>query len=300
MRVRHWLVLGLVAVGHAAAQVVPATPPTNPDPVVARVDGTDIRYSNVTDALQSLPEEVRNIPPNVLYPLVIDQMINQRVLAEAARKAGLQNDPAVQRQVREAEDRALQNALVLRELNAQITDAAVRARYDAEIANKPPQEEIRVRHILVATEAEARAIIEELKKGGDFAAIATSRTTDPSGRQNGGDLGFFKKDDMVPEFAEAAFALTTPGQITETPVRSPFGWHVIKLEERRTVPQPSFESVRDELRQQMFEQNVQGVIDRFRAAATVERFNLDGSPLQSDTPATAPATPAAPAARPAR
>ena len=116
------------------------------------------------------------------------------------------------------------------------------------------------------------------RPGADFAEVARRRSSGP-GAQEGGDLGFFKQGDMVPEFATAAFALQA-GQISEAPVRSPFGWHVILVEERRTAPPPAFDDVRDQLRQQMLEEQVNAVVERIRTAAQVERFNLDGSPQQ--------------------
>ena len=138
-------------------------------------------------------------------------------------------------------------ALCSREIGPLVTDEAVRARYERDLAGKPGEPEVHARHILVATEADADAIIAELKKGGDFAAIAKARSTDPGAAQ-GGDLGWFKQGDMLPEFSAVAFALQ-PGQITDNPVHTRYGWHVIKVEERRAAPPPSFEQARDELAQ---------------------------------------------------
>ncbi|WP_431282201.1 peptidylprolyl isomerase [Humitalea sp. 24SJ18S-53] len=289
------LLLAVIA-APALAQPVPATPPIPaapaaaapgaPDPVVARVDGADIRLSEVQEAMAGLPEEYRNAPPAMIFPLMVDQMVAQKAIVAAARAQGLANDPTVQRRMRRAEEVELQQAFIAREVAPLITDEALRARYTAQTATRGGEEEVRARHILVPTEAEARTILAEARRPGvDFADLARRRGTGP-GTQSGGDLGFFKRDDMVPEFATAAFALQ-PGQIAEAPVRSQFGWHVIKVEERRTAPAPSFEDSRETLRQQAVEETVGAVVERIRAAATIERFNIDGSPI-----APAPAAPA--------
>jgi peptidyl-prolyl cis-trans isomerase C len=258
-------------------------PAAQPDPVVARVDGQEIRLSALEEAARALPEELRGAPAQMLYPLLLDQLIAQQALVNAARTQGLDRDPQVQARIRRAEEQELQQALIGRSIAGEVTEQAVRARFDRDQAGRSPEEELRARHILVATEAEARQVLAELSRpNADFAEIARRRSTSPDGRQ-GGDLGFFKRGDMVPEFAEAAFSLSA-GQTSAQPVQSPFGWHVIRAEERRTAPPPAFDEVRDSLRQQMFEEAVNGVVERVRGAAKVERFNLDGSPQGSNQP----------------
>jgi len=184
----------------------------------------------------------------------------------------------VQARIRRAEEQELQQALLRREIAPKLTEEALRARYARDIAGKAGEEEIHARHILVASEEDAKKIEAEVRKpGADFAAIARTRSTGP-GTEQGGDLGFFKKGDMVPEFAEAAFKLQ-PGQIS-APVRSPFGWHVIKVEERRAAEAPSFEDSLDTLRQAAFEEAVQDTVKRIQEASKVERYNEDGSVRQ--------------------
>ena len=287
------LALALAAAPLAQAQPVPATPPG--DPVVARVDGEPILLSDITAAAQELPEELRAAPPQMLYPLLLDQVIAGRAVTAAARRARLDQDAEVRARIRRAEEQELQQAWLSREIATRVTDEAIRARYDREIAGRPAEEEVRARHILVPTETEARAALAEVRGGADFTAVAQRRSTGPGARE-GGDLGFFRRGDMVPEFAEAAFALQA-GQVSENPVRSPFGWHVIKVEERRRAAPPPFEEVAPAIRQQLLEAEVQGAVERARAEARVERFNLDGSaPRPID--AAEPPAPAAPPARP--
>jgi len=259
------------------------------DPVVAKVNGQPIHLSDLKDAAQSLPENLRGMPVQSLYPMLLDQLIDGRALVAEARKTGLDKDPAVQREVAAAEDRALQTAVLSKEVGPSVSDDAVHARYDQDLAGKPGQEEVHARHILVDSEAEAKAIIGQIKAGGDFAALAKQHSKDPGGAQ-GGDLGFFKKDEMVPEFAAAAFALQ-PGQVSQEPVHSQFGWHVILLVERRSGKPPSFDQARDELRQKMIQEGVQKTVAKARAAAAVEKYNLDGSPPRATDAAEPPPGP---------
>jgi peptidyl-prolyl cis-trans isomerase C len=277
-----------------APAATPATPPG--DPVVARVDGEPILLSDLAAAVRDLPEEVRGAPTQMLYPLLLDQMIAGRAVTAAARRARLDQDAEVRARIRRAEEQELQQAWLSRELATRVDDAAVRARYDREIAGRPAEEEVRARHILVPTESEARAALAEVRGGADFMAVAQRRSTGPGARE-GGDLGFFRRADMVPEFAEAAFLLQ-PGQVSENPVRSPFGWHVIKVEERRTAAPPPLEEVAQALRQQLMEAEVQAAVERARAEARIERFNLDGTAPRAIDAAEppAPAAPARPAA----
>ena len=220
-----------LASGVAWAQTAPAPTPSAADPVVAKVDGKPILLSDVKDAVQTLPPNAQSLPPQTLYPMLLDQMIDGRALVAEAQRTGLDKDPAVQRQVVAAEDQALETAYLHKTIGPLVTEAAVRARYDADIAGKPGVEEVHARHILVPDEATAKQIIAELGKGGDFAALSKQFSKDPGAAQQGGDLGWFKKDEMVPEFSDAAFALQ-PGQVDQTPVHTQFGWHVIQVLER--------------------------------------------------------------------
>ncbi len=281
----------------APATPAPATPAPAPaatsrpaDPVVARVNGTEIRLSDVSEAAQQLPAEMRTMPPAMLFPLLVDKLVDEVAVVELARKRGLHQEPAVARQMARAQDQALQRALISREVGPDVTEEKLRARYESEIAGKPGTEEVHARHILLGSEADAKAVIAELKKGADFAALAKARSAD-KGSSDGGDLGFFKKADMVPEFAEAAFALK-PGQITETPVKTQFGWHVIRLEERRTAPPPAFEEAYDGLRTKAIQEGVDEVLKEARAGLNVQRFNMDGTPRRATDNAEPPPAPA--------
>jgi peptidyl-prolyl cis-trans isomerase C len=260
--------------GPAAGAAVPHT-----DPVIAKVDGQEIHVSDLNEAAQNLPENMRQMPPTMLYPMLLDQMIDRDALVIAAKKQGLQNDPLVKRDLQRAADTTLQNALIKRDVGPTIAEAAIHARYDATIAGKPGEEEVDARHILLKTKPEAEKVIAELKGGADFAELAKKYSTDPAGAQ-GGDLGFFKKDDMLSEFSAAAFNLK-PGEYTKEPVQTRYGWHVIELVARRQANPPTFEEAHDQLRQKLIEEGLQKVIGAARGGVTIVRFNPDGSPLRS-------------------
>jgi peptidyl-prolyl cis-trans isomerase C len=258
------------------------------DPVVAKVDGQPIHLSDLQGAVQELPANARNMPPASLYPMLLEQMIDGRALVIEARKAGLQNDPTIERQITAATDRVLQTAMLSQIITPTLTDDAIRARYQRDIAGKPGEDEVHARHILVDNEALAKKIIADLKKGGDFAALAKEYSKDP-GADHSGDLGFFHKDEMVPEFAAVAFTLQ-PGQIADAPVHTQFGWHVIQVLEHRHADPPTFEQARNDLRQKMIQEGIQHALADARSQVTVEKFNLDGStPRATDTAEPPPA-----------
>lgn len=264
-----------------------APAPAPADPVVATVNGQPIHLSDLNLAAQALPPELRRMPPDTLFPMLLDQQIDRKALVEEARRTSLDKDPTVQRQIAFAADQALQNALLSRQVGPTITDDAVRARFDKELAGKPGADEVHARHILVPTEEEAKKLIAELKKGGDFEALAKQNSKDPGAAQ-GGDLGWFKRDEMVPAFADAAFAMQ-PGQISDKPVKTEFGWHVIQVLEKRQGQPATFEQAKDQLRQKMIQEGVQKAVQQARADVKVEKFNLDGSPQRATDTATPPA-----------
>jgi peptidyl-prolyl cis-trans isomerase C len=227
------------------------------------------------------------MPPQQLYPLLLDQLVDAQALLVEAKKSGLDKDPEVQRTMQMAGDRTLASAMLNKVVRPQVTDEAVKARYDQDFANKPGEMEVHARHILVPDEATAKKIIADLKKGGDFVALSKQYSKDPGAAAQGGDLGFFKKTDMVPEFADAAFAMKD-NDITPAPVKTQFGWHVIQTLEHRTSQPPAFEQERDELRQKMVQAAVQKEVAQARKDVTVETFNMDGSPVKATDTAEPP------------
>ncbi|MEN2978423.1 peptidylprolyl isomerase [Tistrella bauzanensis] len=270
------------------AAVRAAEEPKAEDPVVARVDGSDIRRSDVVAAYETLPPPYRSLPFEQLYDTLLDNVISSRLMVEAARKQGLESEDDVKQRIQRAADRVLTEAYLTRLIDNAVTDEALKAAYDDFKTSFTPEEEVRARHILVATEDEAKAVKAELDKGGDFAKIAADKSTDP-GAANGGDLGFFTADRMVKPFADAAFAMK-PGEISD-PVQSQFGWHVIKLEERRKQPVPSFEDKKQELEVQLQREAVDDALEALKADAEVERLTetMPEAPAAEAPAAEAPA-----------
>jgi peptidyl-prolyl cis-trans isomerase C len=294
------------APAQTAAPAAPAPAAVPEDPLLARVDGQDVRMSDVVAvAAEVLPPELRSVPPSALLQMLpaevsrqlVDRAITERALVSAARAAGLDRDEEVRRRIRRAEEQELQQALLTREVGGKVTNEAIRARYEQETARRQGEPEVQARHILVPTEAAAREAMAELARGADFAEVAKRRSTGP-GAEQGGDLGFFKRGDMVPEFAEAAFALQ-PGQVSAAPVRSPFGWHVIKVEGRRAAAAPSFEDAKQQIQRQMLEEGVEAMVQRVRSAAKIERLDSPAAPAPAGTllDNAAPPPAAAPAGR---
>lgn len=246
------------------------------DPVVARVDGEDIRASDVMRGESRLPAQLREAPPSVTLPMLITLGIDQRLLADEARREGLDQTPEVRGQMRFMEELVLEQALLRRRLEKDLTPAAVKARYDTLVADMKDQEEVRARHILVEDEATAKEIIGELQKGADFETLAKARSIGPS-KEAGGDLGYFLRGQMVPEFSDAAFALK-PGSFTDTPVETQFGWHVIKVEDRRKPKPPPFAEVEDRVREEMARELRETYLEQLRKDAKIERFDRAANP----------------------
>jgi peptidyl-prolyl cis-trans isomerase C len=269
-----------LAAGVAAAQSVGDTVKAGKgkdDPVVAKINTIEIRRSDVIQALSAMPAQVQQLPMAQVYPLILERMIDGKLVASAGRTQKLQDDAEIKRKVADYEDRAVQEAYLDRSLKARVTDDMLKKKYDAFIKENPAQEEVRARHILVATEKAAQEALADLKTGNDFATVARAKSTDGSAR-DGGDLGYFNRGDMVGEFSDAAFAMK-PGEISKAPVKSQFGYHLIKVEDRRLAPAPSFEETKDQLRTELSQEMLAELVEELRTKAKVERFDLDGKPL---------------------
>ena len=269
------LALPLLSLALAPAGVAQETE----NPAVAVVNGQEILQSEVLELAESLPPEYK-AQLAILFPTLVERLIDMKLVALAAAEAGLGEDDEV-RQLLEIRKEAIMRDVYLERLIAeQVTDDKVRAHYDVYIEENPPEPEVKARHILLATESDAQSVIAELEGGADFATLASERSTGPSSA-DGGDLGYFTKGQMVPSFAEAAFALE-PGSYTDTPVETQFGWHVILVEDRRSQEAPSFEDVEIELENDLRRSVVRGRIDELRAAAEVELVEPAASPAEGE------------------
>ena len=251
-----------------------APPKSNPDPVVAEVEGRAIHLSEVGDAIRALPAGGGNNPFEVLFPLIRQRLVEQVVLAERARREGLDQDPETERAMQAAVDHVLENAVLRHDGLADITDQALRQRYDDTVAGRPGPSEVHARVIVLPTEQDAEVAIGKLAAGADFATLARQVSTDAT-RGSGGDLGFIRRNAVDPAAAAVLFALP-PGEATAYPVRTAAGWCVLKVEARRTAPTPTFPEVRAALREELLREDVQRVVRESLRGVSVRVYDLNG------------------------
>ncbi|MCO5073232.1 MAG: peptidylprolyl isomerase [Rhizobiaceae bacterium] len=289
---RHWRSLGL-AVGLSLALLAGAH--AEEDKVVATVNGQPITESELKIAITDLDPQFARLPAEQQRAAALSALIELRVMADEAVAKGLDKDPDFQLRMAMLNQRALHSEVVDKEVSKSITDEEIRARYDKEIAAQPPENEVHARHILVKTKEEADDIIKQLDGGADFEKLAGEKTEDPSGKTSGGDLGYFGAGQMVPEFEKAAFALE-PGSYTKEPVQSQFGWHVIKVEDKRAKQPPAFDDVKEQLRNVVLREKYFELAKKLRAEAKVDiadadlKKALEPAPVEADEkPAEEPA-----------
>ncbi|MDG4880914.1 peptidylprolyl isomerase [Mesorhizobium sp. WSM4884] len=247
----------------------PAAAPVDPNAIVATINGEKLTEADLALAEGELSQQFQQLPPEQRRAAALSAAIEIRVMAKKAVDSGLDKDADFQRRMAFLQQRALHGEVVEKEVVNKVTDAEVRARYDQEIANTPPVNEIHARHILVKTKEEAEAIIKQLDGGADFQKLANEHTSDPSGKSNGGDLGWFGPGQMVPEFDKAAFALDV-GKYSKEPVKSQFGWHVIKVEDKRAKQPPAFDDVKDQAKQAVIRDKYFAMVKELRGAAKVD------------------------------
>lgn len=251
------------------------------DIVVAEVNGEKIVMADLLATYRSLPARIQQVPFEQLYKPLLEHAISIRLLAAEGRKHKLAESEAVQRRLKYIESQYLYEAYVEKVVTERATEAKLLEAYEVFVKEFKGEGEVRASHILVKTETEAKEIIAQLEKGADFAKLAKEKSTDPSKEKNSGDLGFFSKEQMVKEFAEVAFSMKA-GETTKVPVKTQFGWHVIRVTERRTAAAPKFDEVKDQLRQKLAETIAKEETDKLRAAAKIQRFGADGKPMKEE------------------
>lgn len=260
------------------------------NPVVAKVDGKDVTRVDVVRYIKMMPANIQQMPPSAIYPLALDQVVNTRLVQNKADDAGLESDPEVQEQMDMAKQQIVRSIYVQREVDKQISESDLKNAYDEFNKKTPDVEEIKASHILVDSEEKAKDIIAKLNAGGNFATLAAENSGDPGNKDKGGELGWFGKADMVKEFADAAFKME-PGKISETPVKTQFGWHVVKVEEKRVRPRPSFEELKPMLQVELRRGKLEAMLEDWRKSATIEKFDINGNPVKAAAKEEAPAAP---------
>jgi len=278
--------LGAVALA-AFLAFSPAVRAQDADPVIARVNGVDIRQSDLATAEDEVGSSMPQMAPDQKREYLVTYLTDVVILAQAAEKQNIANRDDVKHRLTFERNKVLMETLLQDTGKAALTDDALHKVYDEAVKQMPPEEEVHARHILVPTEDEAKEIEAELKKGADFATLAKEKSKDP-GAADGGDLGYFTKDQMVPEFSEAAFKLDK-GQISD-PVHTKFGWHIIKVEDKRIKPTPTFDEVKPQLENFVAHKAQAELVASLRKDATIER--LDKAPPAADPSTLNPAAPA--------
>ncbi len=238
------------------------------DPVVAKVGALEIKQSELDLAIQSLDPQLAQLPDEQKRVAALSGAIDVKLLASGAIAEGVEKTDDFKKRMAYLGDRELHNAYFRKHVIDSTSTEEVKARYDKEIAALPKQEEVKASHILVKTEDEAKAVIAELDGGKDFAAIAKEKSQD-SNKDDGGDLGWFGPGRMVPEFEQAAFGLEK-GAYTKTPVQTQFGFHVIKVDDKRDAPPPPFEQVQDQVKQLVMRDKYVALIEKAKAEQKIE------------------------------
>jgi peptidyl-prolyl cis-trans isomerase C len=261
--------------GCLAMVLLTGSPARADDPVLAKVNGSEIRQSDVTLAEEELAPSLAQMDPAAKKDNVLSFLIDLKIVAKAAEDKKLENTDDFKKRLAFTRSRLLMDSLLATEGKSATTDDSMKKVYEEASKQITGEQEVHARHILVESEDEAKAVKEELNKGADFAELAKKKSKDP-GASDGGDLGFFTKDQMVPEFSAVAFVLE-PGKVSD-PVKSQFGWHIIKVEEKRSRQAPAFDQVKGQIETYVTRKAQADYVAKLREAAKVERMEKPAEP----------------------
>ena len=251
------------------------------DPVIARVDGVEVRESDLALAEEDLGSNVpQQLAGDARRDFILSYLTDIMLVAKAADGKKVADTPDFKTKLNFIRSKLLMETILQSEGKASVTEQAMKKVYDDAVKQMGGDEEVRARHILVQTEDEAKKILADLKKGANFETVAKEKSKDPSAAAQGGDLGFFTKDQMVPEFADVAFKLQK-GELSD-PVKSQFGWHIIKVEDKRTKAPPPFEQVKDQVETFVQRKAQAEYVTKLREAAKVERLDKPAEAKPAD------------------
>ncbi len=257
----------------AGALLALAAPAFADGKVLAKVDGKDVTDADVALAQSEIGPNLGSIPPEQRTAVLVNYIIDNRLMTAAAEKAGYGSDASMAARLDYYKGRALRDLFFDKSVTGAVTDAEAKKIYDKKVGEIKPVEEVRALHILVAKKEEADDLVAKLKAGGDFGALAKEKSTDTGSGAAGGDLGYFAKDQMVKPFEDAAWALKKDE--VSAPVQSQFGWHIIKMVDKRTKPAPAFETVKDGILNGLVQQKAQEIIGGLHKAAKIEYVDAD-------------------------
>ncbi len=255
-------------------------PVADKDRVVATVNGADIYYSELLEAQRAMGGQAQAMPLNVIQGLLVNSIADRKLVAATARMEGVHKTDEFKKRMQSIEEHVLQRQYLMDYADKAVTDEKVKVKYDEMVKSFNPEKQVHARHILLKTEDEAKAVIKELEGGADFAELAKTKSTGPSG-PNGGDLGFFGAGQMVPEFELAAFDLKEGG-FSKKPVKTQFGYHVIKAEAFRVSEPPKLEEVADKIKGDLANDAVTSYIEGLRKKAEIKMFDEAGKEIKMD------------------
>jgi peptidyl-prolyl cis-trans isomerase C len=238
------------------------------DTVYATVNDEKVTGKDVEAFVTKLPPTLQQAPADKLIELIVNQMVNDKLVAKEAAAQNLADDPKTKQRIAEATQQVIRDSFVEKQLDGKISDSDVKKKYNELVKAMPEQDEVRARHILVKDESTANEVLAKLNKGDKFEDLAKQYSTDPT-KDQGGDLGYFTQAAMVKEFGDAAFAMKK-GEVSKTPVKTQFGYHIIKVEDRRKQPKPTFDQVKDRVKAQLTEEQIRKIVEDLRAKNKVE------------------------------
>jgi len=243
------------------------------DGVVAKVDGKTITEADMRLAETEIGSDLGSLPDGTKRRVLLEFLIENQLFADAAEKQKLSAGSSFDERMQYWRRRSLRDVYFDRSVKETISDAETKRYYDQQVGALKPEDEVRARHILVENKDKARELFEKILHGGDFAALAREHSKDPGSKDQGGELGFFSRGQMVPQFEEAAFKLK-PGEVGE-PFETQFGWHIVKVDERRQRSAPAFEDVKDRVRASMIHKKAQQIAGELRGKAQIEYIDPD-------------------------
>lgn len=255
-----------------------ASPVHAADPVVAIVDGKKFTYAEVMKAKDTLPKQYKSLPEDKLFPILLNQLIDTYVIGKAAKGSKEASSPEVKKAIEKATEDIVSQAYLLAQIKDKVSDAAVKAKCDEILKAYKPEKEIHLFHILVDSENTAKAVIRALEGGTEFKKLAESKSKDATANK-GGDLGYFRKDELPKELADAAFELSV-GSYGKKPIKTDFGWHVLKVAEVRDAKPPKCEDIKGEIKTLLAQEAILKVLEDLRAKSKLQLFDKDGKPIQ--------------------
>jgi peptidyl-prolyl cis-trans isomerase C len=246
--------------------------------IVATVAGNPIYLSEIHQMAQRLPEQYKKMSLDAVYPSLLTRAIDAKLVSLEGRKSGFSEDPDVKKRLSKIEGQIISEVFLTKAIGAQVTESALRKIYQETKSLMAGDDQVKARHILLDGEEKALQILKKLKNGEEFSKLASEYSTGPSAA-SGGDLGWFGKRQMVPEFSKAAFALK-PGDIVTQPIKTQFGWHIIMVEDRRAARPPTFKEAQEQLASNLSQTLLKELIETLRKTSKIERFQTDGTPNQ--------------------